>query len=152
MRNSLQLDMNNIIKLLFVTRFNCQNVHWNYSGENFIQIHGYMDENLKVLNKYLDLIIEDFKQNELNVNHPLVYIQEYINDITDEDINHSFNISDSDKMIAEYYNNVDELIDLIMLNSYDLNVTLDNILEEFMSELGKIRWFLRATFNDLITI
>lgn len=152
MRNSLQLDMNNIIKLLFVTRFNCQNVHWNYSGENFIQIHEYMDENLKVLNKYLDLIIEDFKQNELNVNHPLVYIQEYINDITDEDINHSFNVSDSDKMIAEYYNNVDELIDLIMLNSYDLNVTLDNILEEFMAELGKIRWFLRATFNDLITI
>jgi starvation-inducible DNA-binding protein len=130
----------------FCARIKAHGYHINLTGEDFFQYHKLFDEVYSSLDEYIDTIGEGIRTLDEVVPASLKRLNQLCT------IPDATQVPDECDMVKELYADIESLIETAS-KAYDTCSTdrkygLQNILADYLQDMEKLCWMLRASMED----
>ena len=142
------MENTHTINLLFQILYNeytlsmdVKNIHWNYVGENFLEIHKFMDEEYSQMQENIDIIGERLRQFD-----ETVYV--YPELITERStiVNSSTPIS-LFTLISNYNLTIEHIQNTMFILGDEVDLVSADIITELLRNREKSLWLLKSNLD-----
>lgn len=142
--------IDDLIGMLCTLRMNTQTVHWNYTGENFLSFHKYLDEVLEYVDEYVDKLAENQRTKNLECRNPYFQIDKSQVIITENEV--ATIVNTYFKYLQVVGSDVSKLltaIGTVEAPGKHWDKVNEDILINLKTELDKSIWWIKSTFSNL---
>lgn len=137
-----------IIGMLYTLRMNTQVVHWNYTGENFLSFHEYLDSILNYVDGHIDQLAENQRTKDFVCKNP--YLQIDMSNLIKPENEVGTIVNAYYKCLSYNAEEVSKVLKAIGTNEAPdplFDKVNEDILIGLKTELDKSLWWIKSTFS-----